>query len=504
VRNVNRQDTSALLRHGVVVVFATTTAIYDTCLPIADNDLWGHVYFGRMILASGHLPLVNQFSYTAPHYPWINHEILAECAFALAFGHLSSAGLLALKLAVGLVTVGLMAKAIARRGASLAATAASLLICGSLLSPGFLVRPQIFTFLSLAFLWERIDAHDGTRDWRSLAPVPLLFVLWINTHGGVVAGVGVFFVYVAASCLSRARRSERPALALVSVLSVLALLINPYGTELLTFLVHDLARDRAISEWQPIAPLAFSGVLYECVLAVLAVGFLAGGRTRAWEGGILALAAVMAFRHQRHLPLFAILAAPLFAETLDALAARIRGLLRIPPLSTVARSMLAAGLCAIAIFQVVRVREIYRGLGLQIFVAPELFPVDAVRFIKRNRLAGNLAVPSDWGEYAIWHLYPGCRVSVDGRYTTAYPDDVLALSLRFQAGSPGWEAMLLHADLALIDRRQPIVPRMFEDPGWQYVYSDPTALVFVRKDLTASRSFVREPRTEADKAFYFP
>src|SRR5205807_3434115 len=142
----------------------------------------------------------------------------------------------------------------------------------------------------------------------------------------------------------------------------------------------------------------------------------------------------------------------------------------LPALSAPSRVLVAAGLLAIATFEIARVRAIYRGFEFQIFVSPDHFPVDAVRFIERNRVSGNLLLPFDWGEYAIWHLYPDCRVSVDGRYTTAYPDDLLAQSRQFELGGAGWETALVYADLALLDRRQPIVERMFKLPGWLYVY----------------------------------
>jgi len=505
VIRVTRNVRDRWLRNGAVLLFATATAIYNACPPVADNDLWGHVYFGRMILASGRIPAANQFSYTAPNHPWINHELFAECAFALAFNRLGSPGLLALKLVVGMATFALLLRTIALRTTSLAATALTLALCGSLVSPGFLVRPQIFTFLALALLWERIHRYEDTRNWRSLVLLPPLFVLWANTHGGVAAGLGVFLVYVAAGWISPSRRSERPALALLALLSVLGLLVNPYGAQLPIFLWHDLGRIREISEWQPIQPFAFPGLLFEGALAVLAIGILAGQRPRTWEVATLAIVAVMTFRHQRHLPLFSILAAPLLAETLSALGRRIQRATRSSGVSGSAHALLAAGLCAVAIFEIVRVVEMYGGLRFQIFVSPELFPVDAVRFIKRNRLAGNLVVQSDWGEYAIWHLYPACPVSFDGRYTTAYPEEVLGLSQRFQSGTSGWKTVLDGADLALVDRRQgAIVAGLFGEPAWQYVYSDPTALVFVRKSAVESWSFVRESRTEADNVFFFP
>jgi hypothetical protein len=500
----DRSRTLRWLQQASLLVFVVSTAVYNTWIPAADNDLWGHVHFGRVILESGRLPAVNEFSYTAPQYPWINHEVLAECALALAFDRFGSAGLLGLKVAVGLATLALLAAVVTRRTTSFAAVALSLILSGALISPGFLARPQIFTFLAVAALWERIDRYERTCSWRTLALLPVLFAIWTNVHGGVLAGLGIFLLFASMRLLSSSSGSERRGLAILCAVSLLALFVNPYGYRLVSFLIHDVTRERAISEWQPIPAYAFSTFLFAATIAAVIAGLIAGHRAKLWEIAVVSAAAAMALRHQRHLPLFAIVAAPLLAQTVEALGERLRGIFRLPQLSPAALAMLAVGVCTIALFELVRVRDLYRGLGLQIFVSPQLFPIDAVRFLKRNRVAGNLALPFDWGEYAIWHLHGDCRVSVDGRYTTAYPDDVLEMSARFQSGAPGWDQILRDANIALLDRRQRIVERMFNLPGWQYVYSDPISLIFVRSDLAAGRSFIREVRTDTANAFFFP
>jgi hypothetical protein len=485
-------------------LFVAVAGIYCFSAPPADNDLWGHVHFGRAILAARQLPATNEYSYTAPDHPWINHEILAECMFAATYGYFGSPGLLVLKLLVGLATLALMAKSAFGRTSAPLAWAGALFVSASLMAWGYLVRPQIFTFLGLAFVWDRILAHDARRRWHELAVLPPVFALWINTHGGVVAGLAILLAYVAIRLLSRQTAAERLTLAALAVLSVAALALNPYGLELPAFLLRDLSRSRPISEWQPIPLFDLSTPLFKSIVLILAAGALVSRGRRGWELLLLGLAAAATFRHQRHLPLFAILAAPRLTETLNDLWGWLRRRARLASFSPLARSLLAAGLAAIGAFEIFRIATIYRNQHFQILVSPEQFPVDAVRFIERNRLAGNLAVPFDWGEYAIWHLHQRCRVSIDGRYTTAYPDEVLAESERFFTGAPGWDTILVHADLALIDRRQPIVARMFQEPDWQYVYSDQAALVFVRKNLADSRSFVRKWRTEPEGAFFFP
>jgi hypothetical protein len=150
------------------------------------------------------------------------------------------------------------------------------------------------------------------------------------------------------------------------------------------------------------------------------------------------------------------------------------------------------------------VARTYLSLRGQIYVSPDLYPVNAVSFIDRNGLRGNLVLPFDWGEYAIWHLYPRCRVNVDGRYTTAYPDGVLEQAFRFAAGAPGWKATIEHADIVLLDRGQRIVSDFFADPEWRYVYSDGISLVFVRDTMPLPADWDRTARTTTPGGFFFP
>src|SRR5215471_6914033 len=59
----------------------------------ADADLWWHVRTGQRIWATGAVPRVDPWSYTAPG-PWVDHNWLAHLVLASAWGALGDAGLL--------------------------------------------------------------------------------------------------------------------------------------------------------------------------------------------------------------------------------------------------------------------------------------------------------------------------------------------------------------------------------------------------------------------------
>ena len=75
-----------------------------------DVDLWGHVRFGLDILDSGALHDRDPYSCTSDR-AWINHEWLAEVAFASAWKFAGTPGLIAVKLACALGALALIAAA---------------------------------------------------------------------------------------------------------------------------------------------------------------------------------------------------------------------------------------------------------------------------------------------------------------------------------------------------------------------------------------------------------
>ena len=486
---------------AVVLVF--TSGVYFFSSPAADNDLWGHLFFGREILTTGSLSSVNSYSYTSPDYPWINHEIGAECVFSWVFDRLSAPGLLALKILLGLVTLAIMARSARRRTSDPLAWATALVLAASLMSFGYLIRPQIFTFLGLAWLWDLLQGY-ASQERRGIWFLPVIFVLWINTHGGVLAGEAVLVAFTVLYQLTEGQGSDVKRLGCLAAASLLALLCNPYGWRLPVFLFHDLLVDRQITEWAHISLLDRSNLHFKATVAISAGGCLLSRKRHPWEILLIAGAAAAVFRHERHLPVFAILVTPYLAETVDLAIRRFREKSGIAELSRGAHAALAASLAVLATFQLVSVVRMYQALEFQIFVSPAEFPVDALRFIRENRLHGNIAVPFGWGEYAIWHLAPDCPVSIDGRYTTAYPNEVIDQAWRYMEGSPGWDGILKGAVLALADRRNATARLLMGDRRWQPIYTDDTALLFVRRDTPIPDPLLRRQRLEPERAFFFP
>jgi len=468
------------------------TALQRLLPSAADPDLWGHLLFGSLLLG-GQLPAVNGFAYTAAAHPWINHEILAEATMAAVFNAFGTAGLVGWKLALGAAALLVLWRTALRRSGHEVASALATAAAAVVMTPGLMIRPQLFTLLFLALTLAILSA-EGYRPRGAAWLLPLLVGLWVNTHGGVLAGVGLATIGVAGALAARWRRGEatrRDAAASAALAGALAaaLFVNPYGGELVRFLLTDVTPRVPITEWAPVGLGDLSFPAFKALLVAVAVQLCRARSVSLPEALVVAAAALAALLHRRHIPLFAIAAAPLLAALLADAWHGLRERLEAGARARLCRE----GLLAVAALQAALALATGLETRGRIVVDARYYPVQAVRFLAQNEIAGNLALPFRWGEYALWSLPAGTRVAVDGRFTTAYPAAVLEDAWRFMTGAPGWDALLEHhpTDLVLADRSHATARLLRGHPDWEYVYSDPVSVVFVRRAAAQAETLRR-------------
>ena len=175
---------------------------YNFAENTADPDLWGHTLFGQEMIASHTLPKTEPYSWTTHHGLWINHEVLAEIALGAAHRLLGGTGLWLLTVLTGFATffiaLRLGLQNITGNSRAFAWAVGALAVVE--IAFGFAARPQIFTALFLAVLfWLLRQMHNGKILWAMA--LPFLFLLWINTHGGALAGIVLLFGTAGATTL---------------------------------------------------------------------------------------------------------------------------------------------------------------------------------------------------------------------------------------------------------------------------------------------------------------
>jgi hypothetical protein len=230
----------------------------------------------------------------------------------------------------------------------------------------------------------------------------------------------------------------------VPALSLLATLLNPYGIDMWQFIATTVRFDRAdIGEWQPLLGSSAQRVyVWAPTLLTLAASAAvsASARTRpsSWAGvAVGVFLAIATFRVSR----LAYLTVPALWLIVSPSLAR-----RWPrsehTMTPRAPSPAAAGLVLIpliagAVTLVGVVRPTFACIPIVGTWRPD---VTMVNWLKANGAAGRLVTPFDWGEYALWHLGPRLRVSMDGRRETIYSEAMLAVQNALYTGRPSGKA----------------------------------------------------------------
>jgi hypothetical protein len=296
----------------------------------------------------------------------------------------------------------------------------------------------------------------------------------------------------------RRRTCEYSALLIATTA---ALLVNPYGPGLLTWIWDSLTWPRPeIAEWWPVSVWSLEYLPFKAIVVLTVVSLWLSKRPRdRCQIAILLLAGLQAFMHRRHTTLFAILAAYWIAEHLNDCCLRFREwvLARTkfaePDAGSVRMHRIALGTFTL-LFGVVTALQ----MG-SLRVERSVYPVAAFEFIEQHRLRGRMVTEFNWGQYCLYAFWPRILISVDGRFDTSYSRQVLDVNLDFMMGDcPRWrnrspETGPFRADrvldlgeptLALVDRQRSDCVRAIEQRAdWVLLYQDALAQVWGRRSV---------------------
>ena len=445
-----------------------------------DPDLWGHVRFGLDMLRDGSIPRVDVYSFTSDR-AWVNHEWLAEIVMAGAYRLGGDVGLIVLKLAAigGMLLIVNSAFRRAAVDAPIVRDAAAAIALVLTLDQMQHVRPQLFSVVAFAaLLWCVAAARDGSR--RFLLLIPPLFSAWANLHGGWMVGGAVLALWTIGTAVA-GRPKDAACLAVAGAAALAGTLVTPYGIELWKFLHDTVGFSRGdITEWQPIYAFGWQGwVRWTVTVTCAGAALIVGGRNARTPERIaclfgLAVAAFLVMRLQAFLAVGTVmLAGPALGHAYQR--ARENKSLRVT--NRAARGTTAVAWCVTAAaLAAAAVNITHLQVNRRLMPAP-----GAVAFLN-TQPAGRVLVWFDWGEYAIWHLAPGMRVSIDGRRETTYSAKLQDEHLRFYFDADGGASLpaTLSADYVWIPPHLPAASRL-DAEGWRRVYEDGDAVVFARR-----------------------
>lgn len=444
----------------------------------ADPDLWGHIRFGEDIIDQRTLATTDPYSFTADR-PWVNHEWLSEVTMAVAHRYGGSAGLVLLKLAMIAGSV-LCLVAIARRdGADIRGTVfvAGLGLAG-VLSRTQAVRPQLFSVLFFAVLMlliRRAERRPAALLWA--APV---FVLWANSHGGWLVGCGTIAAWGGLHVITHRQDRKRIAIvALASVAAIAATLLTPYGFEFWGFLRETVGPGRRfIAEWGWITGSAGTFLPWLACWGLLIVAVVRSSQKPSFASlAIPVMWGIASLKVSRLDAFFALATVGFLTPQLLELFRRESSARSDRPISRPLVPIIFATV-VIAIGVPVFARNL-TCIDVHRTTVPE---AEAMRYVQSHQLSGRMLTFFDWGEYTIWHMPPGLRVSMDGRRETIYSDAVvdahLDMYLGMESGMEYFERV--RPDAVWLPASLPVIELLSKSSAWVAVYRGPQSVLFVR------------------------
>ncbi len=452
---------------------------------LADPDTWWHIQVGDTILRTGAWPTTDPYSFTVSGTPWMAYEWLGEVAMAAAarLGGLRAPTVLLVAL-VGTFLLLLYYYAALRSGKSKAAFVACALVL-PVAAAFFTLRPQLLGYNFLLITLICLEHYRRGRSWV-LWLLPPLFLVWVNTHGTFVFGLGTlglawlggqFEFRKGGLVAERWTRGQSLRLAAVMLLCVLVLPLTPYGTRLAAYpLEMSLSQPVNIANIQEWQPLEFNLFLGKFFLGMLLLFFLCYAiqqpRFRVDDVALLLFGVYAACLHLRFALIFLLFFTPLLAVLLA----------RWVPDYQAAKDRFALNAAVVALIAAGLVFFFPTNTELRDSVAKR-YPQGAVEYLRAHPVRGPVLNEYGWGGYMIWKLSPEHKVFIDGRADIYEHAGVLSDYLSIVRLEP--EALSLlrkyRIEACLIQRKAALATLLAALPDWETAYSDETAVLFVPK-----------------------
>ncbi len=426
---------SALL--GVV---AAISLFIQLANPVGSPDLWWHMLYGRHILETGSLIVDHSiFTWTPadPSFPYTGW--LGEIVLYLVYKFTGTAGLLTLRYGVFFLIILLgWHYAFTRRIASNPLVWTIIILGLALTWQAPLIKTELFTvcfFTITVWLYFHMR-YRGDHAWWLPYLLPLILVIWVNTHGAF-AIASIFFLAIGIGEILNSRFCPSQAMAprlkrhffIALALCLPAIFISPFGYELPYSIISSILTYKGsfgrVTGFKPtylfnIAPYY---LLDYMVVAMLLFVFLLWQKLRDRQTDWVVILAFLGYS-----ALFPKLArasfflGPVFLFVcLDLLAKHTNSWAW--PSSTQKKSILA--LLCISISALIGWRVIDNNIcrlfgnkyGLQqAFSISASFPIAETEYIKNHLSGKKIGNMYRDGGYLLYHLWPEKKVMIDTRY----------------------------------------------------------------------------------------
>jgi len=514
--------------------------------PLSHTDFWAHLKYGEWIVANREIPGIEPLGeftdkqtrmFDAMWLSQVSYHALFEGGGAAAGGDERSrfeGGVEAVRLAhlfATVVALGLFGLACRRASGSIPwASGGMVFILVLMLSPLGVQRPQAFGITCYAAVLCVLSRDQPGR--LSMFGLPLLMVLWANTHGSFVLGfglIGVFLIGRAAGVgraegVKAAWRNPGVRVHLVALIlgGIAVAFLNPYGPSIYLEVARfgSSPNLQTVVEWQP---LDFSQPRgghwgYLGTVVFLIVTQIASPRWFSVPQMLLIVTlGVWPLFQQRAMtwwiPIVVWIAAPHWV-----VAVQRWGMAREMGVASLRKTALAVVIALVLIIMSPAstwvktgqprptTQAVYRGTPNDIADAlmgrPAANPERVAALVRvvqdehRKRFTGRVFASETQGDYLVWALPPDAPVMIFN-HAQVFPSAFWTACLAVKAAAPGWERMLdrylVKAVVVEIESSPALCDALRTSPNWKVVVDeanapvrDPRARLFVAIRKNAS------------------
>jgi len=460
-------------------------------LPLWDSDFWWHIASGREILQNG-IPAIDPFGVfpatdivrndTVLRGQWLGQVVL----FAL-FDAGGITAVITFRVLVLLSCVALVWWRCRQQGIdSLALWLVLILVGLNAVSFGG-ERPQLLSFLFAALFFVVIDQAQQNRRWLSVLPV--ITVLWANSHGGVLLGIALLGMWTLLKLFDNnlSWHEKRPWLFATGAV-LLASLLTPNGLQTYLYLLDlegSVLQSRT-SEYTSAFQLYTMGYIWQqlWVIAFYIVALVASVsmyQRRQWYylASTFFLAAISASSF-RYFVFFIFLSAPYIAWGIQE---RLNNLPDFKPRI----KRISQGVLLLLLFGSLVV-GLWRGTLFRSGFYQQAYPVEIANFVQENKLHGRTFNNIEWGGYLLWRLTPQVTAYIDGRMLdetrfAPYTNMLWATPSGIQwFEEQNFQLVIMPYRGRYNSQNYTLLNYLRDRPEWRLVYRDAKGIVVVRND----------------------
>jgi len=474
---------SRFQKSGIYVFLISSACVYyllNAPLLLGHFDLGWHLAAGDLIRDQGRIPFQDPWSFTAAGRQWFNLSWLWDVFASALLQHTNFRGLILLVVVCGAVIVGYLTHLCLRGGASAFAVCIAVL-SASVLYPAYAAFPNIYLTASpnmATMLFSVIFYGECLKRTKLIFVLPALMLLWANLHGGFVLGLFIVGVFGGIALLRRDWANFK-IYSFVGAACFAVTFVNPLGWHIYEGLMTVLGHfsQQYITEWWPYyrnitLPGSIPGIMYILLFVALELRYRTAcpleARLFSW------FFLFLGFYQFRYLAFF-------FMFSTVPLALHLDGLLPKQPSDfRIERPLLIAGI--IAAFAVpLAYTRIDPALGL-----PQMLSEQDVRYLETHFPHARLLNHWNFGGILIFRDRGAIPVFVDGRASTAYPDDLLRDYFKLgqlDVDESAWDAVLekYHIDTVLwVRAHEQLRQFLVKKRGWKEAYTGLYASIYVK------------------------